>query len=139
MRRIASCECCRRGATAQAGSAGGGARSRRGAERFGERGSVASSDGASRAIGTVSKALSGAGVITATTGAMVTFFGGQSMFLLKLGAWEIGKTGSSFCPIRVSAGTHTSTTTLSNTTARASSNPNRRVWRGISKAIDALF
>ena len=60
-------------------------------------------------------------------GATVTFFGGQSMFFAKLGALEIGVTGWSFCPMRVSAGTHTRTTMHISTPARAKSRPIRCV------------
>jgi hypothetical protein len=60
---------------------------------MGDGGSVAGGGGASREARTVSNPLSGIGEAIATTGATVTFFGGQSMFLLKLGACE---TGSSF-------------------------------------------
>lgn len=123
MRQIAWIECGRRGATAQARNADGGARSGGGAERCGERGRVPSVGGANGTAGTVSNALRRIGDITAHTKATITFFGGQSMFLLKLGAWDAG---SSFCPTRVSAGTHTSTATPSNTAARASRSPKRR-------------
>ncbi len=93
----------------------GGARSERGAERCGERGNAVSDDGATRATGMVSNALTGIGETFATTVVTVIFFGGQSMFL-KLGAREAV---SSFWPIRVSEGTHTSRSTLSNASARA--------------------
>ena len=83
-------------------------------ERCGERGSVVSGDGESRATGIVSNALIRIGEAMATAVVTAAFFGGQSMFL-KLGACEAV---SSFCPARVSAGTHTSTRALSSAARR---------------------
>jgi hypothetical protein len=59
---------------------------------------------------------SGIGEITAAADAMVSFFGGLSIFL-KLGA---GVEVASRWPIRARVGTHTNTTTPSRTAARAS-------------------
>ncbi len=57
-------------------------------------------------------------------GATVTFLGGQSMFLLKLG---VSEDVSSRCPTLVSVGTHNSTRTPTTAVARASIWPRRRL------------
>jgi hypothetical protein len=96
---------------------------------------VVSGDGASGASWMLSNPMSWIGKTTATTEAIVTFFGGPSTFL-KLGACDAV---SSLCPTRVSAGTHTSTRTPSTTAVRASSNPNRWVRRGVSTELVVLL
>ena len=87
------------------------------------------------AIRTVSTPLSGTGEITAAAGAMVSFFGGLSMFR-KLGACvEV----ASRWPIRARVGTHTNTPTLSRTAARASARVKRGDRRVVPKAIAVLL
>ena len=83
--------------------------------RNGERGSCGSYGGAGTARGGAASVATVAGETTAA-GTTVTFFGGQSTFLAKLGACDAV---SSFWPIRVSPGTQTSTTMPRRTAARA--------------------
>ena len=99
--------------------------------RSGERGSR-TREGANAAIGSVSNVARDDAGGTADAAVTVTFFGGQSMFLAKLGACDAV---SSFCPIRVSPGTHTSTTMPSRTTARASRSLSRGAERGLFTAV----
>jgi hypothetical protein len=72
---------------------------------------------AGRVSGARSNVVSAAGEATAVAGAIVTFFGGQSMFLAKLGTREVV---SSFWLMRVRPGTQTRTRTPSSADARAS-------------------
>ena len=84
---------------------------------------------------TVSLSLSGIGEITEAAGAMVSFFGGLSIFR-KLGACvEV----VSRCPIRVRVGTDTKTTTLSRTAARASASVKRGDRTVLPKAVAVLL
>ena len=106
-----------------------------GVERNGD--SVGGGDGRGWkvAIRTVSMPLSGIGETTPAAGAMVSFFGGLSMFR-KLGACvEV----ASRWLIRASVGTQTNTTTLSRTAARASASVKRGDRRVLPKAIAFLL
>ena len=66
----------------------GGARSGCRARTGDGDGSAASGGGTARAIAATSNVLGNAGELADCTGAMVIFFGGQSMFLAKLGACD---------------------------------------------------
>jgi len=72
-------------ATCYASSVEGGARSGTGADDNLGGNSAESAAGANGVDGTLSKAFSATGSATATAAATVTFLGGQSMFLAKLG------------------------------------------------------
>ena len=111
----------------------GGARSGGGIERNGDDGSAVSGDGVDGTAARAARALNANGSVTANDEAMDTFFGGQSMFLLKLGVCEAV---SSLCPIRVSAGTQTSTKTPKITAARAAESASRKVCLEFNKAIE---
>jgi hypothetical protein len=103
-------------------------------ERNGERASGATGSGLNVATRTVSVSFSG-GEVTAAAGAMVSFFGGLSIFR-KLGACvEV----ASLWPIRARVGTHTNTTTPSRTAARASASVKREDRRVLPKAIALLL
>ena len=97
----------------------------------GERGRVVSGNGDTRAGGAVSNACKGAAGAAASTGTTVTFFGGQSMLRLKLGACDAV---SSFWPMRVRPGTHTSTTMPNSTAVLASTRQNRVGWKVLGTA-----
>ena len=78
---------------------------------------------------------SGAGETTAAAGAMVSFFGGLSIFR-KLG---VCVAVASRWPIRASVGTQTNTATLSRTAARASARVKRGERQLLPKVIAVLL
>jgi hypothetical protein len=88
--------------------------------RCGERGRAVAGGGATRATGMATSVRIRTGDTTSWTGTTVTFLGGQSMFLLKLGASD---EVSSRCPTLVSAGTHSNTNTTTSAAVRVSTCP----------------